>query len=261
MNFHALLDNIRTSGKICRGWPDRLRYLRWLYSRGTASSTEHRIGFHFSPPVGTITLSVRSNLGSDAFIFSEVFDHHYYDFELPRPPATILDLGANIGFTSLFFARKYSHAALACVEPVDTNVHLLTRNLESNGIDATVFNAAVGITDGFLEMNLAAHDYGHKVAGIEYGKAITGRLIKVESFSIPTLMHRLNWPRIGLLKIDIEGYEGVLLRQNCDWLGKVDALCIECHENYGESDLIALAEKFGFTPPVALPGCWLMVRS
>jgi FkbM family methyltransferase len=260
MNLRALLENIRTSGKICRSWSDRMRYLRWLYSRGSASSAQHRITFRYPPPVETITLSVRSNLGSDAFIFSEVFDHRYYDFELPQPPATILDLGANIGFTSLYFGRKYSRAALACVEPVDTNVRLLTRNLESNGINATIFNAAVGINDGFLEMNLDAHDYGHKVAGIDYGKAITGRLIKVESLSIPTLMSRLNWPKIGLLKIDIEGYEGVLLRQNCDWLRKVDALCIECHENYGEADLIALAQKFGFTPPAALPGCWLMVR-
>ena len=260
MNFRTLLTNLRTSGKICRGWSHRINYLRWIYGRSRASATPRSITFHYPPPVDTITVSVRCNLGSDAFIFSEVFDHRYYDFELPQPPATILDLGANIGFTSLYLARKYPCAALACVEPVDRNVALLKRNLESNHIPATVFPAAIGITDGLLEMNLDEHDYGHKVAGIEFGKTIAGRLIQVESLSIPTLMRRLNWPRIGLLKMDIEGYEGVLLRRNCGWLAQVDALCIECHENYGEADLVALAKDYGFSTPVPLPGIWLLTR-
>ena len=260
MNVRALLENIRISGTICRGWPARLGYLRWLYSRHSSHAIPRNITFHYPPPIGEISVVVRSNRGSDAFIFGEVFNHRYYDFSLPVPPTTILDLGANIGFTTLFLGRKYPRAALACVEPVETNTRVLTRNLELNRLDATVFRAAIGVADGHLEMHLDDHDYGHKISGIDYGKAIVGQLIKVESLSVPTIMARLHWPRIGLLKIDIEGYEGVLLSQNCDWLRQVDALCIECHENYGEADLVKLAANYGFSAPRALPGIWLLTR-
>jgi hypothetical protein len=103
-------------------------------------------------------------------------------------------------------------------------------------------------------------DYGHKVAGIQYGKALTGQLLEVEGISIPTLMQKLNWQEIGLLKIDIEGYEAILLQANCEWLSRVNAICIECHEGYGESQLQALAKQWEFSLPQQLPGTWLLIR-
>ena len=60
--------------------------------------------------------------------------------------------------------------------------------------------------------------------------------------------------------MDIEGYEGVLLRERCDWMERVDAMCIECHEGYGVEDLFALAKRFGFAPPRTLAGTTLLTR-
>lgn len=211
-------------------------------------------------PVKEIQVVVRDNNGSDAFIISEVFEHRYYDFPLPFLPTTVLDLGANAGFTSLFFARKYRLAEIACVEPVPSNVELLRENLELNKIKASIFPVAVAVEDGFIKMQMAEKDYGHKVAGISYGKDIMGQTIKVQTLSVPTIMKRLGWERINLLKVDIEGYEGVLLKENCEWLASVDAMCIECHEGYGEPDLQLVAERYGFTPPQQLPGTSLLIR-
>ncbi|MBD2129892.1 FkbM family methyltransferase [Microcoleus sp. ZQ-A2] len=140
------------------------------------------------------------------------------------------------------------------------NIQLLRKNLESNKVEAKVFPAAIAVEDGSIQMEIGTLDYGHKVAGITYGAALTGHTLEVEAISIPTLLKQLNWERISLLKIDIEGYEGVLLKENCEWLTRVDAMCIECHEGFGESDLQALAERWGFTPPQKLPGTWLLTR-
>lgn len=242
-----------------------MRYLYWLYARDSADGQNtprlRRLAFRYPPPVGDITVQVRSNHGADAFVFGEVFEHRYYDLPLTRAPGTILDLGANVGFASLFLGRKYPQAEIACVEPVDSNFRLLCANLALNHINAAVFEAAAGISDGFMEMTLDAFDYGHKIVGIDFGKTIAGRLIRVESLSVPTLLQRLKWARVELLKIDIEGYEGVLLAQNRDWLWNVDQICIECHENYGESDLIAVARDFGFSSPRKASGLWLLERS
>jgi hypothetical protein len=65
---------------------------------------------------------------------------------------------------------------------------------------------------------------------------------------------------VGLAKIDIEGYEGVLLAHRLDWLERVDALMIECHPGYGERELHALSGKYGFLPPIEFRGVWVMHR-
>ncbi len=264
MNPIALVHNIHYSLHICPTWTARLNRLAWLYSHKRVvkviSQKVHRqISFCYAPPIGNVHVIVRDNQGSDAFVFSEVFDHCYYDFPLPFSPKTILDLGANAGFTAIFFARKYPAAELACVEPMPENVQLLRKNLALNRVEARVFPAAIAVKNGCIQMEIAEKDYGHKVAGISYGTS-TGQTLEVEAVSMPTLLEKLGWERISLLKVDIEGYEGVLLKERCEWLTYVDAICIECHEGYGSCDLQDLAEHWGFAPPQRLPGTWLLIR-
>jgi hypothetical protein len=85
--------------------------------------------------------------------------------------------------------------------------------------------------------------------------------LEVAGVSVPSILKRLGWDRIGLLKIDIEGHESVLLSQACEWLADVDSLCVEYHHNSGEADLGRLARQFGFLPPTRLPGeIWFLTR-
>ena len=264
MNPIWLAKNLRRSVKICPAWRDRIELLLWIYSdklpRWSDSKRNRTISFLYPDPVGQIKVVVRSNNGSDAFIFGEVFEHRYYDFLLPFSPETIMDLGANVGFTSIYFARKYPSAKIACVEPIPGNIQLLRNNLEMNNVQATIFPAAVATGDGRIRMEIAELDYGHKVAGMNYGKLLAGENVEVDAITVPSLIKQLTWKRIELLKIDIEGYEGLLLNENCDWLHRVDAICIECHEGYGEADLREVAKRFGFDPPLQLPGTTLLVR-
>lgn len=221
-----------------------------------------QIGFRFPGPVGQLSLAVRRNIGADAFVFSEVFQHRCYDVELVRSPDTILDLGANIGFASIFFSRMYPKASIACVEPVSSNVDVLSINLSSNGAQVTILPVAIGVSDGRLDMSTDERDYGHKVAGITFGRAVDGRRFTVESLSVPTIMQRLHWSRIGLLKVDIEGYEAILLTTDCDWLHLVDSILVECHEGFDEADLNRVALAHGFAVPRQLAGgVWLVQRT
>ena len=262
MDFQKFKKNWEESGEVCRGAVGRLKYMFWLYGQkvGLLRGREFSMDFVLPDPVGKLRLRVRCNHGADPFVFGEVFRYRYYDIHLEREPETILDLGANIGFASIGFQRSYPGAKLACVEPMGDNVRLLNENLRGNAVAATVFSEAVAIQDGTVTMFLAEQDYGHKVAGIGYGKEMCGRQIDVKAVSVPTLLRALNWDRVGLLKVDIEGYEGVLLRQNCDWLGKVDNMLIECHEGFGIEDLRQIAGRYGFRDPVVLPGVHLLVR-
>jgi len=243
-----------------QSYRDAVNRLAWIYSQKLPKhlrSFERVVGFCYPLPVGTVRFVVRANRGSDAFIFGEVFDHEYYRVRLGTPPSTILDLGANAGFTAVYFARTYPNALLACVEPVADNLRILTRNLELNGINAAVFPGAADAKDGRVIMELGVMDYGHKIAlsPIEMKSGV-----EVEAFSVPTILRRLGWDRIGLLKVDIEGHERSLFAADCEWLNQVDNICIECHEGFGERDLKILAERFDFGMPRRLPGIWQMSR-
>lgn len=265
MNLAAFANNWVTAKNLCPRFIDRLKYLLWLYEVSGGAEVNHKsdltISFILPVPVGHVILDVRLNKGSDAFIFSEAFTHRYYDFDLPSEPKTILDLGANIGFTMLFFARKYPLAHLAAVEPIPANIELLRQNLQSNGVEAEIFAKAVAVKDGVITMRMSEHDYGHKVADISFGRAVDGNECEVPAVTIPSLLTQLGWDRVGLLKIDIEGYEGILLQHDADWLRRVDALCIEIHEGFTSHDLGEIAARFEFEPPQRLPGTWLLIRA
>ena len=234
--------------------------MAWLYSGKlppTLKPREWTIRFRYPAPTGSLRLHLRSNNGADAFVHSEVFEHQYYRLPLRFAPATILDLGANIGFSAIYFARRYPASRIACVEPVPDNVRLLTRNLKDNAVEAEVIAAAVDVKDGVVTMERGAADYGHKIA-VASPSAVW---LDVASVSVPSILRRLGWARVGLLKIDIEGHESALLSQACEWLADVDALCVEYHHDFAEAELGRLARRFGFLPPSRLPGeIWFLTR-
>lgn len=259
MNIKKFFSNLGESVSAGETFADSLSYLRWIYGFGNRTELV-RIRFKLRDPVGKIALTVRLNNGSDAFIFSEVFQHRYYDFHLGFDPKTILDLGANIGLTAIFLSRKFRNAEIICVEPMPGNVELLKTNLRDNDVAAIVYAKAISVNNEPVIMQRAPNDYGHKVANLSFGRSFAGETVGVPSICIPTLLAETGWSDIDLLKIDIEGYEGILLKENCEWLNRVRAICIECHEGFGEADLDLVAHRFGFRKPKQLPGMWLMTR-
>ena len=136
---------------------------------------------------------------------------------------------------------------------------MLARNIELNGVEATVIPAAVDAFDGTVIMELGPLDYGHRV--LYRPVAASSSVLEVNAISIPTILRRLGWDRVGLLKVDIEGHERKLLSKSCEWLNLVDALCIECHEGFGEENLLRIARTCGFQRPENFGGIWLLQRS
>ena len=262
MDIFWLKRNIASSWRCRSGLLAFFARLLFVYSDRVPEFVrrpEWVIGFHYPDPIGGLRLCLRTNKGADAFIHGEVFEHRYYGFVLPCAPTTILDLGANIGMTTIYFHRCFPNAELACVEPMPGNLRMLRENLRLNAVKATIVSGAVNPTDGRLMMEIARKDYGHRVA--QPGEPFGEQCIEVPAVSVPSLLDMLKWDRISLLKIDIEGHERILLSENAKWLDLVDSICIECHDGFSSSDLRLLTEPFGFLPPEQLPGIWLLRRS
>jgi len=260
MNPAAHLGNVATSWRARGNFTDFVRRLIWNYSPmlpARLTQREYCIHFRYPQPVGSIRLLVRNNMGADNFIHSEVFEHEYYRFPMRANVKTILDLGANAGFTAVYLGRLYPDAEIACVEPMPENLRVLEENLKLNGISATIFRVAVDTRDATLLMEVAPRDFAHKVASADSKREL---VLQVNSLSVATIVRELGWQRIDLLKMDIEGHEQYLM-QDPDWLDLVETVCVEWHSDSAERELGALASRFGFRAPLCRSGLWVMSRA
>jgi FkbM family methyltransferase len=160
--------------------------------------------------------------------------------ECYRPPAeipldTVVDLGMNIGLTSVWYGL-HGASRLRCVEPLPTNVALGRRNLAQNGVSAEFVQAAVGPEDGTARFHVDPR-YSNR------GHVDDAGQVEVPVVSMPTLLSDLD--RVDLLKIDVEGAEAGLLRQDASWLDKINAIIIEFHSGT-EHELAPIVEAHGF---------------
>jgi FkbM family methyltransferase len=185
-----------------------------------------------------VTVAFRRNLG-DLLSLTEVWLRECYRLPFPILAGTLVDLGANIGLTSLWLTARYGFRDVLAVEPDPTNAALAQRNFAANGVRGRVIQAAVGAVDR------TAHFRPHAESN-RGSLAVSGNPVQVHSMA--TLLRMLPvGERVSLLKIDIEGGEQELFTGDLGWLAAVDAIIIEFHPEIVEYErLIGNVERAGF---------------
>lgn len=171
--------------------------------------------------------------GSDLASFEHVFAGAY-DVELSNEPRLILDLGANAGYASVFFALRYPQARVLAVEPVPANAAIVRRNVAALE-QVEVVEAAVWPR----RTTVALHDPGKSYWGMRVFESESG---DVQTVTMPELLERAGVDTIDLLKIDIEGAERELFSENTDWLARVRLLVLELHDRFVPGCRAALDE-------------------
>lgn len=155
-------------------------------------------------------------------IIGGFYEQHELDlFErLAAASSRIVDVGGNIGvYATIGAKRLLPGGQLIAFEPVPENSDLLAENLASNGLaDRVVLvRAAVGDGEGELPLYLAPLSIGtHSASSLNasgpHGKA-QQILVPVTTLDTDTnTAPRLNEARVDLLKVDVEGYDGHVLR-------------------------------------------------
>ena len=171
---------------------------------------------------------------SDIAVFAAIFIDHEYEFStLPGTFNNVVDLGANTGISSLYFAQKYQAARVIAVEPEPGNFRMLRRNCSSEPRIVPV-QAAIWPEDTRIRLRLR-NDDGERLADWAFQATESATLdsIDVEAVSVPTIMQRYGLQSIDLLKIDIEGAERELFARETEaWLPTVRCIAIETHERF-----------------------------
>ncbi len=116
----------------------------------------------------------------------------------------IIDAGAGIGFSSLYFSQKFPQAEIICLEPIGEIYAQLLKNLHINPSEHLIpLQIAIWNNDKDLEIIRGKDlDLEHPFTLRETPQATGIKGLKVE-----TLLKQRNWETLDLLKLDIEGSE------------------------------------------------------
>jgi FkbM family methyltransferase len=181
-------------------------------------------------------LTYRLNRG-DMQSIREVWLDEVYKLPFLGKRNTLVDLGANIGLTSAWLARRYACEKVIAVEPVQSNAALVKRNLAANSVSAEIIGAAVGPMDGVARFQDNDSSNLGRVGrtGYEVPMICMNTLLRGESI-------------IDILKIDIEGGEQALLTSgDMSWLKQIREIIIEFHPDLVDyPGLVNILKNAGF---------------
>jgi FkbM family methyltransferase len=124
-----------------------------------------------------------------------------------EPGALVIDVGANIGFFTRFFGRCVSQGGkVIAIEPESSNFQRLNQMLFRTGFRTVVepIQAVAASQSGVLRLRInPLHPADHKIA--QEG-------VPVDSVSLDELVAERHWPMVSLIKIDVQGAEGMVLQ-------------------------------------------------
>jgi len=161
-----------------------------------------------------------SDIVSTLFQYKDIFVNENYRFSSNNQSPVILDCGANVGVSCLYFKHIFPQSKITAYEADPSVSKLLVNNLLRNDIsDITVVPKAIWIHDQGISFGSDESD-----GGSIYNP--------INPISIPTVRLRdelLRHDHIDMLKIDIEGAETDVIVDCDDMLQKTKCLFIEYH--------------------------------
>jgi FkbM family methyltransferase len=167
-------------------------------------------------------------------LLNEVFVQRLYDFRTDAPrDAIMVDIGANIGTVTQFFAFASPTLRVHAYEPNPAAFEMLQRNVNENGLEQRVTTSpeAVGRSSGHLNLWVDVNTT-LSTAYTERSPDEGGKRISVPMVGLDEVWQRLDKTPIWLLKIDTEGAEGDILEGASESaLGAVQNAIIEYHDN------------------------------
>ena len=184
---------------------------------------------------------------SDLAVFDQIaVEREYTPLDDLQNVRLILDLGANVGYSSAYFLSRFPNSFVVAVEPDAGNFALLQRNLAPYAGRTIVRNAAVWFENKKLWLTNES-----MAANNEWGRQMTAEQQRgdpVDGLTIDSLIALTPYDRVSLLKVDIEGAEEQVFSHNTQsWIDRIDNFCAEVHNGDSSRAVQAAVAGRGFT--------------
>ena len=184
-------------------------------------------------------LWVRTNSPDLKVVNRTLFDSEFKAIELTNPQV-IIDIGAYIGTSAIYFARKFPDASVYAIEPENENFDLLQKNT-ANFRSVKLFKGAIwGKQEQRALLNRSTGPWGYTISETFNETHATSQMIDCIQLSDFMTMHQIEW--IDLLKIDAEGSEKSIFQNAELWIDKVTVISVELHDRIVEGCTTAFNE-------------------
>ncbi len=193
----------------------------------------------------TFAFNFRDNSIGDRGVIEQIFVNRDYDIspwvqgrklieyhksQSTLHPSLIVDAGANIGASVLYFLNSFQNSFVFSIEPELANWQLLEINT-ADYPNKFNFCGAISNTDGEVVLeDPGLSNWGFRTASKRIDEAASARIVK--SISLATILSN---PIVSdmtplILKVDIEGGESSLFDGDTSWLKKFPLVIIELHD-------------------------------
>lgn len=176
-------------------------------------------------PTGTLALTLGHP--HDVRTVNEIFCRNDYGHDAPR---VVVDIGANIGVASAYFASRHPDVVVHAWEPVPHNLELARRNLAVFGDRVTLHEKAVAPESGSATFSVEPVGRYSGLTEFYEHENLPTEQITVACDGMGDLLAGVlaQHDRIDLLKIDTEGSEPALLGAiPGDLLGRIGRVSYE----------------------------------
>jgi FkbM family methyltransferase len=210
------------------------KFIKTLKIKGISTIRERK-NWHFFFPE---EVRIRPSPSSDFSVFLQVFYHQQYaqiiDLALLNniKITTIFDLGANVGFTSIYFEKEIKDAKIFALEPNADNFIQLTKNTKEFK-NIIPLNLAIWGHETQLELlNLNAEDWAKS-----YKENLKGDQ-GIKALTISQLINQYKLNTIDILKIDVEGAEDEIFKADVSFLNQTKLIALEIHDDKTDRNMI-----------------------
>jgi len=194
------LRQLRTA--LCR--PDiSLEYLQWRLSR-----MRHGGNARFTLPNGAIVSNFNGFSEFHSMLGCMSRAEQRFFAEIPPSDSPIIDVGANVGVVTLLLARYFPWRRIHAFEPGPTTFDTLQKNVRLNGF-SNVSCHQIALSDTLGEITFDADPL--KRGNARIAGAGAGHATAVATTTLDAFVGEEGIRSIGLLKIDVEGYETTVL--------------------------------------------------
>ena len=169
--------------------------------------------------------------------FDEVYFRNFPEEFLNKDNMTVIDIGANAGYFSLFAQSKLKNPKIYAFEPMPYAYKFLEKYKDTYpDMDLHIHQKALSNKNGTLILNTETIDNYSTKASIFSTDEQTLQ-IEVEAITLQSFMQEQGIENIDLMKLDCEGSEyPILYTMPNEILNRISLLCIETHKGIGERE-------------------------
>lgn len=181
---------------------------------------------------------------AEAFVatYNEIFVDKIYQFKSKPQKNIILDCGANMGLSVVYFSQQYPNHQIFAFEPDVEIFNILKENVETLQLkNVTLLEKAVWNKEEVLEF-YTDHGMGGRVLAEYKGQEPT----RIQTVRLLDYLSA----KVDFLKLDIEGAEDVVLKDCAGQLSQIGSIFFEYHNDINKpqtlDELLTIIKNEGY---------------